>query len=448
LEIQWNPGANGDLDSAALWTQLEQICRQGPAPVAFAQGNVEQAMARAAVRVEAEYHQPFLSHAPMEPPSAVVHVRKGRTELWTGTQAPTRVRAHVAAFLGIPEAEIILHNVPIGGSFGRRLETDYVLEAVAVARACSFPVKLVWTREDDIQRDNLRPMYVDRISAGLDRTGMPVAWKHRIASASVIARYFPDLLRPNGVDFDTVVSAEDPVYGKFPNMLVEHVRPKWPPELVVSTVRGSGAAANQFVMESFVDELAHAAKADPLDYRRRLAAGVPRALAVLERVATESGWGKPLPARAGRGVSLQKAFGSFLAVVVEAAVTDDGEVRLQQVTAAVDCGVVVNPNLVRQQLEGGLLFGLSSAMFQEVTFDGGKVQQGNFHDFGTLRMGGSPPVAVHIVPSTEAPGGIGECGSAAAPPALVNALFAATGVRVRSAPIRLARLGRDAAGPG
>lgn len=436
LEPVWEEGSNARLSSAALWSSMLETHRAGPAAVAVSRGDVRQAWDSAGVRVSAVYRQPLLCHAPMEPMAALVHCRPGgEVEIWCGTQVPSRAQAAAARVAGTTVDRVVLHNMLIGGAFGRKLETDYVEQAVAIAMACPFPVRMLWSREQDTQHDNYRPMYLDEVRAALGDHGRPVSWTHRITGASVTARYAPAGMRPNGVDPDAVEEAEDQVYGAFPNMHVEYVQWRPPPGLTVSWWRGVGPTHSIFVVESFIDELAHRIGSDPLAYRRELLANQPRARAVLDACAADAGWGRPLPPRSGRGVAIQKSFASYLCAIVEVSVDPAGEVRLDRITAAVDCGLAVNPDLVRQQVEGGLIFGLTAALWQKITLRNGRVEQSNFHDYRMLRINETPPVHVRVLASEAAPGGIGETGTTAAAPALVNAIFAATGVRLREVPI-------------
>jgi isoquinoline 1-oxidoreductase beta subunit len=294
------------------------------------------------------------------------------------------------------------------------------------------PVKVVWSREEDIQHDMYRPYYYHRISAGLDADGRPVAWTHRVAGSSIFARYVPQLFR-NGLDPDAVEGAAEPPY-ELPNIHVDYVRVE-PPGIPTAFWRGVGPTNNVFVVESLMDELAHLAKQDPVAYRRALLGHNPRALAVLDLAAEKAGWGTPLPARHGRGVSLQFAFGSYLAQVAQVEVAADGSVRVHRIVCAVDCGIVVNPDTIAAQMEGGALYGLTAALYGNITVKNGRVEQGNFNDYRPMRINEAPLVETHLVESAESPGGIGEAPTSAVTPAVTNAIFAVTGKRIRTLPI-------------
>jgi isoquinoline 1-oxidoreductase beta subunit len=377
----------------------------------------------------------------MEPMNCTVHVTPGSAEAWIGTQVIERVRQAVAKGANLPEDKVTVHNHLIGGGFGRRLETDMVATAVRIARHVDGPLKVVWTREEDIRHDIYRPVYRDVISASLSG-GKIVAWKYRIAGSSVIARWLPPAFQ-NGVDIDAVDSAVDMPYD-IPNRTVEYVRAE-PPAVPTGFWRGVGPNNNVFATECFMDELARKAGLDPIDFRRGMLGNNPRLKAALDLVAEKSDWGKPLPPRTGRGVCAQPSFGSFIATVVEAEVADNGEVGLRRVTSAVDTGIAVNPDTIVAQLQGGLVFGLTAALYGEIIIDKGRVRQSNFNDYRMLRIDQVPPIDVHVIKSGEDPGGIGETGVTAGPPALRNAIYAATGVALRRLPIDRAAIAANKA---
>ncbi len=432
LDIDWDLGPNVGLDQAAIVKGHEDASKTDGL-VARQEGDAAAAIAGAAIKLDAVYQLPFLAHAPMEPINCTAHVRADGAEIWCGTQVPARAQAEAAKAAGLQPAQVTIHNHMLGGGFGRRLEAEYVGIAAAFAKQVAYPLKMIWTRETDIQRDRYRPYYFDRIAAGLDAGGKITGWTHKTTGSSVMARWAPPGMRKNGIDPDAVECAEEPIY-EIPAIKVSWVRHE-PPGLITAWWRGVGPAHNVFVLESFIDELAHAAKQDPVAFRRPLLAKQPRALAVLELAAAKSGWGTALPAGVGRGIMVQSAFGSFLSVVCEAEVTADSQVRLRRITAAMDCGQPINPDSVKAQLEGGLIFGMTSALYSQITLDKGRVQQANFNSYRMLRMDETPPIDIFIVDSPEKPGGLGETGTAAAFPALANAVFAASGKRVRRLPL-------------
>jgi isoquinoline 1-oxidoreductase beta subunit len=431
LVIEWDDGPHAKLDTQQIADGLEKATLN-PGAVAQNIGDTEKAMASAVTKVEATYQVPFLAHATMEPMNCTVHVRKDGCEVWVGNQALGRAQATAAKTTGLALDKVVVHNHLIGGGFGRRLEIDGVTRAVQIAMQVEGPVKVVWTREEDIQHDMYRPVFFDRISGGLDANGMPVAWNNRFAGSSIIARWLPPAFN-NGLDPDTTEGAIDLVYA-LPNMHVEYVRVE-PPGIPTAFWRSVGPSHNVFVTESFIDELAAAAKQDPVAYRRALLDKSPRAKAVLELAAQKAGWGKPLPERVGRGVSVQLAFATYLAQVAEVEVSRDGAVRVRRVVCAVDCGTVVNPDTVRAQIQSAIVFGVTAALRGEITLKGGRVEQSNFHDYPMLRMNEAPAIEVYIVKSGELPGGMGEAGTSAIAPAVTNAIFAATGKRIRRLPV-------------
>jgi isoquinoline 1-oxidoreductase beta subunit len=429
LLITWDEGANAKINSSDIWNDLRAASKKDGV-VAKSVGDVAKVLPQGE-RIDGEYELPFLAHAPMEPLNCTVHVTAERCEVWTGTQVLTRAQEYAAKAAGLPLDKVIAHNHLLGGGFGRRLEADMVAAAVRVGKNVDGPVKVVWTREEDIQHDIYRPVYRDVISATLSG-GKIAAWKYRITGSSILARWLP-LAFQNGIDIDAVDSAVDNPYD-IPNFQVEFVRAE-PPAVPTGFWRGVGPNNNVFATECFMDELARKAGADPIAFRIRMLDKTPRLKAALQLVAEKSGWGQPLPARTGRGVCAQPSFGSFIATAVEVEVDDHGEVHLRRVTSAVDTGIAVNPDIIVAQLQGGLIFGLTAALWGEITIERGRVRQSNFNDYRMLRIDEVPRIDVHVIKSGEDPGGIGETGTTAAPPALRNAIYAATGVALRRLPI-------------
>ena len=438
LKIEWDDGQHAKLATEEIARKLEQATL-GSGAVAQNIGDADKAMASATTKVEASYQVPFLAHATMEPMNCTVHFRKDECEIWIGNQAVARVQAMAAKEAGLSPDKVIIRNHLIGGGFGRRLEADGAVRAVQIAKHVDGPVKVVWTREEDIQHDMYRPYWFDRISAGLDKQGKPVAWKNRFAGSSVIARWLP-LAFKDGLDPDSTEGAIDLVYD-LPNFHVEYVRAE-PPGIPTAFWRSVGPSHNVFVTESFIDELAAAAKQDAVAYRRALLGKSPRAKAVLDLAAEKAGWGQPLPKGTGRGVSLQFAFGSWLALVAEVEVSKAGTVRVRRVVCAIDCGTVINPDTVQAQIQSGIIFGATAALYGEITLKDGRVEQTNFDTYQMLRMNETPTIEVHVVESTEPPGGMGETGTSAIVPAIANAVFAAVGRRLRKMPVDASLLKR------
>ena len=431
LVIEWKDGPNAHVDSASIWKDIK-AASDGPALTATKRGDPDKALA-GGEKIEARYELPFLAHATMEPMNCTVHLTAGACELWLGTQIAARVQTTAAATASVPVDKVIVHNQLLGGGFGRRLEPDMVVKAIRVAQHVDGPLKVVWTREEDMQHDLYRPVYYDRLAATL-KDGKIDALHHRVTGSSVVARWLPPAFTGNhNIDFDEVNSAVDTPYA-IPNFLVDVVR-REPPAVPTGFWRGVGDNNNVFAIESFMDELAKQAGKDPVAFRLSMLGKTPRLKAALETVAAKSGWGRPLPARVGRGVCVQPSFASFIATVVEAEVDEQGEVHLRRVTSAVDTGIAVNPDTIVAQLQGGLIFGLTAALYGEITIEKGRVQQSNFNDYRMLRIDQIPPIDVHVIESGEAPGGIGETGTTAGPPALRNAIFAATGIALRRLPV-------------
>jgi isoquinoline 1-oxidoreductase subunit beta len=429
LDIAWDEGPHSTVSSDDVWKQLRAASKTEGA-VAKSTGDIAKGLTQGEL-LEAEYELPFLAHATMEPMNCTVHVTPAGCEVWVGSQVLSRAQATAAKVTGLPIEKVIVHNHLIGGGFGRRLETDMVGSAVQIAKQVDGPVKVVWTREEDIQHDVYRPVYRDSLSATVSN-GRIAGWKHRITGSSILARWLPPAFQ-KGIDIDGVDSAVDMPYD-IPNMRVEYVRDE-PPAVPTGFWRGVGPNNNVFAIESFMDELAKKSNKDPVVFRRDLLGNAPRLKAALDLAAAKSGWGSALPARTGRGIALQVAFGSFIATVAEAEVDTRGEVHVQRLVCVVDTGIIVNPDTVVAQMQGGLIFGLTAALYGKITIDKGRVQQSNFNDYRMLRINEAPRIEVHLIKSGEAPGGIGETGVTAAPPAVGNALYAATGIRLRRLPI-------------
>ncbi|WP_041770248.1 xanthine dehydrogenase family protein molybdopterin-binding subunit [Metapseudomonas resinovorans] len=436
LQIKWNEGANGKVSSASLLENIKQAS-MADGVQARAEGDVQGAMAKAAKKVEVVYQVPFLAHACMEPVNCTAHVRKDGCDLWLGVQVPTRAKALAAQLTGLPEESVVVHNQLLGGGFGRRLEVDFVQHAVEVAKQVDYPVKVVYSREEDTRHSTLRPFHYNHLAAGLDDEGRPVVWTHKVTGGSIIARWAPDRFK-DGIDGDAVRDAAGPY--AFPNLAVHYVRHEPPEGIVPAFWRGVGHTQNAFMVEGFMDELAAMNQVDPFSYRTPLLQKHPRAIKVLETAREKSAWDSPLPAGHGRGLALTYCFGTYAAQVAEVSVDASGTVKVHKITGVVDCGIPINPDSVVAQMQSGTVFGLTAALFGNITFKDGRVEQGNFDSYRLLRMNEVPPIETHIINSGESPGGLGEVSTVVIAPAVVNAIFAATGKRLRSLPIDPAEL--------
>src|SRR5262249_2323615 len=430
---RWHAGPNAKVSMGDIVGQLARASERRGA-VARHEGDAAAVIAGAERRMEAVYEQPFLAHATMEAMNCTVQITKEGCDIWVGTQVQAMTQAAVMKLTGLKREQVRIHNHLLGGGFGRRLDYDGTVRAVQIAQQVSGPVQVIWMREEDIQHDMYRPHYYDRISAGLDAQGKPVGWSHRIAGSSIIARYYGPAAVKNGVDRDAVEASANQPYD-VGAIHVDYVQQEPPAGMHTSWWRGVGATRGTFVVESFMDELAVGAKRDSLAYRIALLEKTPSAKNGLQIAAEQSGWGKPLPAGRGRGIALCIGFGSFVAQVVEVNVAKNGAVNPTQVWCAVDCGVQVNPDTIRAQMESGIVFGLSAALYGEITIKDGRVEQTNFGDYRVLRIHETPRIDVVLVKNLEAPGGIGEPGTSCVMPALTNAIFAATGKRIRKLPV-------------
>ncbi|HWU83585.1 MAG TPA: xanthine dehydrogenase family protein molybdopterin-binding subunit [Methylophilaceae bacterium] len=435
LKVEWDLGENAQLDTTAMLAEYRKLASEKGLPAAKV-GDSQAAMAKAVKTVEAEYIAPYLAHSPMEPLNCAVRINDDGCEVWTGTQMQGTDQQAVAKITGFKPEQVKIHTMFLGGGFGRRANpaADFVSEATHVAKAAGAPVKTVWSREDDVRGGYYRPMFVHKARIGLAADGKPVAWEQSIVGQSIaLGTPFEAFMIKNGVDSTSVEGVADSPYLKEiqnHNIELHTVKATIP----VLWWRSVGHSHSGFVMESLVDEAAHAAGRDPLIYRRELLKDHPRHLAALNLAAEKADWGKPLPKGIARGIAVHESFGSFVAQVAEVSV-EDGAVKVHRMVCAIDCGLAVNPESLRAQMESSIAFGLGAALQSEITFKHGQVQQSNFHDYLVLRMNQMPKVEVHIVPSQEKMGGAGEPALPPVAPAVTNAVFALTGKRIRSLPI-------------
>ena len=423
LKPEWDEGGTAGWSSDGISRAFARGAER-PGEAVRHTGDVDAALGRAVRTVEAVYQAPYLAHACMEPMNCTAHVTGGRCEIWAPTQSPQGIQQAAARVTGLPATAITVHVTYLGGGFGRRGgPVDYAVEAVELAQKLETPVQVVWTREDDIQNGLFRPATYNLLRAGLDADGVPVAWSHR-------------LVGPAGASFMITRGADELIYA-IPNFRLERVTED--PGIPIAPWRGVGPSQNGFVVESFVDELAHAAGKDPYAFRRELVAGQPRLLAVLDLAARRAGWGAPAPAGRHRGIALWQFGETYVAQVAEISVgaTEGAEaaVRVHRVVCTVDCGIVVNPDTVEAQMQSSIVYGLTAALYGEIAIERGRVVQSNFHDYPMLKLAEMPEVEVHLVRSEAAPGGVGEAGLPPIAPAVCNAIFAATGKRIRRLPI-------------
>ena len=448
LKIEWDEASAAKFSSADILTEFKRLAGR-PGIVARSEGDAAKAMASAVKTLDAAFEFPYLAHAAMEPMDCVVKLSATGCEIWNGAQSQTGDQIAVAQVVGLKPADVRINMLYSGGSFGRRANpaADYLVEAASIAQGLAsagkrdVPIKLVWTREDDMRAGYYRPAYYHTLKAGLDADGNVVAWQHRIVGQSILSgTAFEGAMVRNGVDATSVEGASSLPYA-IPNLAVDLHSPAV--GVPVLWWRSVGSTHTAYSTETFIDELAQAAGKDPVAFRRALLAKHPRHLGVLELAAREAGWGKPLATgkageKRGRGVAVHESFNSYVAEVVEVTVKADKTFSVDRVVCAVDCGIAVNPDNVRAQMEGGIGYGLSAALYGAITLDNGAVQQSNFHDYPVLRIDAMPKVEVHIVPSTAKPTGVGEPATPVIAPALANALAAATGQRLRNLPLKLA----------
>jgi isoquinoline 1-oxidoreductase beta subunit len=431
LQVQWDEGEHAQLNSEKIREEFKKASEQAGA-VARREGDALHMLAVVGKTVEAVYEVPFLAHATMEPMNCTAHVREDGCDIWAPTQAQTGTQQTAAKITGLPAESIRVHTTLLGGGFGRRFEIDFVADAVEISKAVKAPVKVIWSREEDIRHGFYRPATYNVLKAGIDGKGNLVAWTHRIVGPSILSRVFPDRIK-DGIDNSSVEGAANIPYS-IPHMYVDYVMKNT--GVPVGFWRSVGSSQNAFITESFIDEIAAAVGKDPYEFRLELLTKAPRHKRVLELAASKAGWGQPLPEGRYRGIAVAESFGSYVAEVAEVSVDKGGQVRVHRVVCAVDCGKYVNPDTIEAQMQGGIVYGLTAALKGEITIENGRVKQSNFHDYEMLRMEEMPVIEVYLVESQEAPGGIGEPGVPPIAPAITNAIFAATGKRIRKLPIR------------
>ncbi len=429
LDIEWDEGEAATLGSDGIRAEFARLAEQAGVE-ARKTGDAEAALASATQRVEAVYEVPFLHHATMEPMNCTAHVRPNGCDVWAPTQNQTRAQEVAAELTGLSKDRVRVHTTFLGGGFGRRLEPDFVAEAVRVSQAVGAPVKVIWSREDDVQHGFYRPATYNKFTAGLDAAGAPVAWSHRIVAPPILLKFGP---LDKGIDRTLIDGAANLPYG-IPNVLVDQVAVDLLP-VPRGFWRSVGISQNAFVTECFFDEVAAAAKQDPFELRRQLLHDKPRHLRTLELAAEKAGWGSPLPSGHGRGIAIAEWAPTVCAQVAEVSVGADGSVRVHRVVCAVDCGPTVNVGQIEAQLQGGIVYGLTAALYGEITIERGRVKQSNFTDYPMMHINEMPVVEVHVVPSDDKQGGIGEPSVGPVAPAVCNAIFAATGKRVRRLPV-------------
>jgi isoquinoline 1-oxidoreductase beta subunit len=433
LPITWDEGPNAKLDDAAIMAMLRQGLTADDARVVAKEGDVKAALASAATVIEAEYQVPFLAHATMEPMNCTADVRADKVEVWAPSQNAQAALAVAAKAAGVDPKQVEVHITMLGGGFGRRgAVQDFVSQAVIISKSVGKPVKLLWSREEDMRHDFYRPVSMVKLTAGLDASGMPVAWQNRVAGPSILALLRPQAME-NGLDKNFVEGLAEPAY-EFPNMLVDYAMRNTP--VPVGFWRSVNNSQNAFFKECFLDEVALAGGQDPYELRRKLLKNRPKQLAVLDAAAKQAEWGKPLPTGVFRGIAYHDSYGSHVCGIAELSVSDKQEIKIHRIVCAVDPGYVVNPDTVVTQVEGAIVYGLTAALYDKITIKNGRVEQSNFDDYPMLRLKSMPKIEVVQVPSGGFWGGVGEVGLPPVAPAICNALFAATGKRIRSLPLR------------